>query len=1198
MNRKRFSIGLGLLLSLFITMNLASAQTAAKEVISFPDTNLEAVVRTTLGLPAGEPITARKMRNLTELRASDGRITDLTGLEYATNLRSLFLFNEFHWKDDVNHNRISDVSPLANLTQLEDLRLDGNPISDISPLADLTQLTYLNLKATSISDISPISNLTQLWSLHFSVTSISDISPISNLTQLRDLSLYATPISDISPISNLTQLRDLELSRTHISDISPISNLTQLRGLWLDTTPISDISSLANLTQLTDLDLQSTNVLDISPLANLRQLTRLRLNEIEVSDISPLADLTQLTDLNLRSTNVLDISPLADLTQLKRLDISRTHISDISPLANLRQLTGLNLNETEVSDISPLTVLTQLIELDLQDCPLSAASYATHIPTIKANETVVQFDPLPRVILPQESGLVSLIYFRPNDHSVIPNMDAKIDREIKAAQRFYADEMERHGFGRKTFQFEMDANGNAVVHHVVGKFDAAYYHSNPTFKWKEDLRELVHAPKGNIAVYIIDVAGASPEICGLGGGGPIYGKAYIYCLNWGVLAHELGHAFGMPHDFRGGSYLMSYGYGGELSQCAARRFDVHHAFNPNPTHLVSLTPNSSKIVMHPPSLDSSFPNAIRLRFEVNHAYGLHQAMLMTEEMVGGNGRTGSLIGCQQLNREKSSIVEFVTTGVTPEREWVQLSVIDVHGKKASKRFPIDVPSLLPPPEPIEVVSFPDLNLRKAVREALNLSADEDITTRTMLWLRQLESRNNAITDLTGLEHAKKLRKLDLGGRYASGKGYVNSNTISDFTSLEKLTKLKSLNLSYMQGLDVSSFTRLTQLEELDLEGTDVLDVVMLAALTQLKSLNLSNTAISDVSTLTVLKQLENFNLSNTAVSEASTLAALTQLESLNLSNTAISDVSALAALKQLEYLNLRNTAISDVSPLTALKQLEYLNLRWNFIWDIFPLMTLAQLKGSRDWHGLYLEGNPLSYATVNIHVPDLQTKGVTVRFENRAHSALVRVSGDRQEGISGETLPTALVVKAQDAHWKPMSGVDIKFTVIQGNGILTHQTSTTDANGRAETHLTLGKSRGLNRVRVTATGITYPVTFTTTATEPLTQLAAAPQAPFIALLPEETVLLSNYPNPFNPETWIPYQLAVPANVTLTIYASSGATVRTLALGYQAAGIYQSKSRAAYWDGRNHIGEHVASGVYFYTLSAGDFTATRKLLIRK
>ena len=101
-----------------------------------------------------------------------------------------------------------------------------------------------------------------------------------------------------------------------------------------------------------------------------------------------------------------------------------------------------------------------------------------------------------------------------------------------------------------------------------------------------------------------------------------------------------------------------------------------------------------------------------------------------------------------------------------------------------------------------------------------------------------------------------------------------------------------------------------------------------------------------------------------------------------------------------------------------------------------------------------------------------------------------------------------------------------------------------------------------------------------------------------ALTPKETALLANYPNPFNPETWIPYQLAKPTDVTFHIYAMKGTLVRTLALGHQPAGRYQSRSRAAYWDGKNAVGEPVASGVYFYTLTAGKFTATRKMLIQK
>ena len=100
------------------------------------------------------------------------------------------------------------------------------------------------------------------------------------------------------------------------------------------------------------------------------------------------------------------------------------------------------------------------------------------------------------------------------------------------------------------------------------------------------------------------------------------------------------------------------------------------------------------------------------------------------------------------------------------------------------------------------------------------------------------------------------------------------------------------------------------------------------------------------------------------------------------------------------------------------------------------------------------------------------------------------------------------------------------------------------------------------------------------------------------LTPKETALLTNYPNPFNPETWIPYQLAEVSDVEIVIYDSREIAIRRFDFGYQPAGGYESRSRAAYWDGRNTLGEPVTSGLYFYTLTAGGFTATRRMILVK
>ena len=99
-------------------------------------------------------------------------------------------------------------------------------------------------------------------------------------------------------------------------------------------------------------------------------------------------------------------------------------------------------------------------------------------------------------------------------------------------------------------------------------------------------------------------------------------------------------------------------------------------------------------------------------------------------------------------------------------------------------------------------------------------------------------------------------------------------------------------------------------------------------------------------------------------------------------------------------------------------------------------------------------------------------------------------------------------------------------------------------------------------------------------------------------IPKKTTLLQNYPNPFNPETWIPYQLSESVSVAINIYDVSGRLVRKLDLGRKDAGVYVNKEKSAYWDGKNEVGEYVASGIYFYSIKAGKYTATGKMLILK
>ena len=408
----------------------------AVEVVSIPDANLAAALREALNLPTDAAITVEALHDLTGLWARGKGIADLTGLEYAINLTSLDLNREYVNRE-YQTNPITDISALANLTQLERLYLTGTAVSDVSALANLTQLTTLQLDntrvwdmsalanltkltrldlySTRVSDVSTLANLTKLERLQLGSTRVSDVSALANLTQLTTLYLYSTGVSDVSALANLTQLTTLNLGDTNVSDVSalanltqltrldlystrvsdvsaPAANLTQLNTLNLDGTNVSDVSALANLFQLTRLDLRNTNVSDVSALANLTQLDTLDLHGTNVSDVSALANLTQLTGLGLRNTNVSDVSALANLTQLDRLSLRDTRVSDVSALANLTQLDRLRLDGTDVSDVSALANLTQLTRLYLEGCQLSYASIHTHIPAMQTKGIRVYFD--------------------------------------------------------------------------------------------------------------------------------------------------------------------------------------------------------------------------------------------------------------------------------------------------------------------------------------------------------------------------------------------------------------------------------------------------------------------------------------------------------------------------------------------------------------------------------------------------------------------------------------------------------------------------------------------------------------------------------------------------------------------------------------------------------------------------------------
>ena len=282
------------------------------------------------------------------------------------------------WALNLNGAAISDISPLANFTDLQSLDLEVTQVSDLSPIENLTKLRSCNLTETLVSDLSPLANLPTLQSLNLAYTQVSDLSPIRNLTELRSLDLMGTSVSDLSPLVDLPALQSLAMFDTEIMNFEVIAKFRDLESLELGDVRGADIGLLAGLPKLQSLVL--VGVLELSDLvriSNLPALEKLELVGSEVSDIAPLANLTTLHSLSCFETQLSDLSPLAKLPNLETLYLEAPSVSDISPLENCTSLRSLQLCGGKISDLSPLTRLASLRKLHLDHVSVSAEALET-----------------------------------------------------------------------------------------------------------------------------------------------------------------------------------------------------------------------------------------------------------------------------------------------------------------------------------------------------------------------------------------------------------------------------------------------------------------------------------------------------------------------------------------------------------------------------------------------------------------------------------------------------------------------------------------------------------------------------------------------------------------------------------------------------------------------------------------------------
>ena len=658
-----------------------------------------------------------------------------------------------------------------------------------------------------------------------------------------------------------------------------------------------------------------------------------------------------------------------------------------------------------------------------------------------------------------EPRTVRMIYFSPKGRPYRDDIVQQMKDGIRRIQTFYAGQMEAHGYGQTTFRVETDSQGEPIVHRVEGR------HTNR--RYLDETDDTVFAEIGerfdfSANVYLIFIDNSINAInigdrnfAGVGDRG---GKNSGYALiaggfNRGLVTHELGHAFGLQHDFSNSAYIMSYGRRpNRLSPCSAEFLSAHPYFNPD-TSIAERRPPTIKLVS-----SAEYPAGSRsapVELKVSDSEGLHQVVLYVTTR-GFHEAAGYLEvkECRELRGRRDTTVKFYYNGVIPSNRSTSLSNPSAH--------------------PIRI---------KAVDMNGNMSRTSFVLfSETLQPLSKISGDNQRGLPNTTLpiplivevreEHDGSARRgIAVKFAVTAGDGKLSvKRTTTDKNGRAESTLTLGRNLG-TNTVEVSAAGFTVTFNAMAEAAAHISDANLRAAVEA--ALRVApGTPIAPVQ----IETLTSLEARGTTIHDLTGLELATNLSDLAMVGNGIVDVSVLSGLPTLTELNLDSNSISDLSPLVELTNLAELNLGNNNISDISPLVENNGL-GSGDT--VYLRGNPLNYQSIYTHIPTLQSRGATVEFDNRTPAPPLKISGDDQQGTLGTALDQPFVVEVQDGTSTPFEGVPVRFTVTAGGGTNLPETVLTDENGRAESTLTLGSEATTNTVHVSVEGISESVTFNT-----------------------------------------------------------------------------------------------------------------------